>query len=141
VQPVYAKKAVTLDFFYSGSCGSCREKFPIIQELEHNATYNTTVQFYWKDTSYDEAAREEYETVYDPMFRANHSFPLTFVVIKNDTARTIITGISVLNISVVLDDYLAGTPHTEPDETPGFALILLLMSIPFVLFMKRRRKS
>ena len=147
VQPALAEKTITLDFFYSGSCSSCQAKFPIIQELEQNETYNSTVIFNWKDETNNESARQEYENVYDPIFRKNASFPLAFVVIKNETNRTIIIlddYTTVENITRVLNTYITGKPFTEPstpqsDKTPGFDLILILGCIALVLFMKRKR--
>jgi thiol-disulfide isomerase/thioredoxin len=145
VQPALAEKKVILDFFYSGGCGSCLTKLLIIQGLEQNESYNTTVFFHYKNyaaDSGDEAAIQEYQTVYEPMMLANHSVWLSFVVIKNVTDRTIITDITVENITRVLNTYIAGTPNAErSDETPGFVLILILSSIAFVLFMKRKRMS
>lgn len=149
VQPVLAEEQVVLDFFYSGGCGSCKAKFPIIQELEQDEKYRDSVIFNWKDKSNNVSAIDEYETVYRPIFAANASFPLSFVVIKNETDRIIIIkNITVEHLSNVLDTYLSinnnasngGNETTdESNETPGFELIIILCGISLVLLWKRRR--
>lgn len=144
VHPVAAEKTIVLDFFYSGGCLPCEKKFSIIQGFEHNETYNNTVIFHWRDyakDSGDEIAIQEYDTIYYPIFRENISFPLSFVVIKNETNRTIITNITNESIAMVLDTYISGVKPTEQSNgTPGFELIPVVIAISLVILWKRKRE-
>jgi hypothetical protein len=122
VQPVLADEQIIMDFFYSGACGSCREKFPVIQEIEQNETYNDRVIINWKDHANNQTAKQEWEDVYVPKIGR----VIIFVVIKSETNETILLrdDITEDEIKRNLDLYLAGEdPDSITDEN--------IVEIPF----------
>ena len=151
IQPAVAGDTVVFDFFYGSYCNSCKQKFPIIREIENNTNYQGLVTFTWKDRDTSEAVQQEYEATYEPIFREQHSFPLTFVVIKNETNTTLIytDNFNVPYISSVLDQYIATVdlPVDAPPSTGvGYEIIMIaavivtFSFIALIVILQKKKK-
>ena len=117
-QSVLADDRITVDFFYSHNCGSCRVKYPIINETENK--YQDKIIVNWKDIAENSTYQKEYQAV-----RKNYTTAYTpFVLIKNNFNSTILLkqNITVSDLSRVIDAYLNGT---SPNETYNSDLIVI----------------
>jgi len=140
IVPASAEEQIIFDFFYEGECGTCLENKEIIDQISSEEKYSDYVTFNYKDKANDADAAEEYETVYYPIFNEQHSFPLSFVVIKNQTNETLISEPTNLNyeyLTGILDTYLAGI---ESNSTPGFEILFLFAGIFIIFLLKKKHK-
>jgi hypothetical protein len=142
IQPVLAEEQVIFDFFYESGCNSCEENLVLFQPLEQDEKYKDVVVFNWKDKATNESAKQEYETVYHPIFQEIPSFPLSFIVIKNATNRTIITppDMTMEYVTSVLDEYVAGVEIEKSEDTPSFELIFVIAAVALMLLWKRKQQ-
>ncbi len=117
-QSVLADNGITVDFFYSSNCGSCRAKYQIINQTAEK--YQDKITVYWKDIAKNttnqqdyQAAKKNYSTAYTP-----------FVLVKNNSNSTLLLkpNITVADLSRVIDAYLNGT---APNQTWSGDLIAI----------------
>ncbi|MDH7517272.1 MAG: thioredoxin domain-containing protein [Candidatus Thermoplasmatota archaeon] len=107
---------VTVDFFYSSKCGSCKTKFPIVNETAEK--YKDKITVNWKDIANNVTNYKEYQAI-----SRNYSVSFPFVYIKSSFNSTVLNrqNFTVLDISRVIDAYLNGT---TTNETRGQELVV-----------------
>ncbi len=124
IQPVLADAEITVDYFYSTNCGSCRDKKEWIGEVEDY--YNDSkdiIVFQMKDININSSYNDEYQ-----YYRTNYGASWPFVVVKNSTNLTIVpnshlteTGVwTYLNATIA--DYIAGI---EPEQLFDENLVII----------------
>ncbi len=117
-QSVLADNGITVDFFYSSNCGSCRAKYPIINQTAEK--YQDKITVNWKDIAKNTTNQKEYQAV-----KKNYSSAYTpFVLVKNNSNSTLLLkpNITVADLSRVIDAYLNGT---APNQTWSGDLIAI----------------
>ncbi len=112
IQPVLADAEITVDYFYSSSCGTCRTNKEHIQEVEeyYNGSKDIIV-FQMKDVK---DYNEEHQ-----FYKSNYSASGYFVVVKNSTNLTIVPSSHLTEdgvwtyLNTTIADYIAGI---EPEQ-------------------------
>ena len=125
IQPVLADAEITVDYFYSEGCGSCRANKEHIQEVEeyYNSSKDVIV-FQMKETK---DYNEEYK-----YYKNNYSASGYFVVVKNSTNITIVPSSHLTAdgvwtyLNTTIADYIAGI---EPEQL--FDPNIVIFDTPF----------
>ena len=100
------KEKIQVEFFYSSSCGSCKQYYDPLQAIEDNESYTDTVVVLWKDIGENQDYDDEYRNYYIKEYGVY--FP--FVVVKNETNETIIkkSDLTIDYLESVINGYIAG---------------------------------
>ena len=103
-QSALADDRITVDFFYSSKCGSCKGKFPIINETAKK--YQDKIIIGWKDIASNSTNIHEYQAL-----SKNYSATYPFVVVRNNSNLTLLrrANITVVDIGRAIDAFLNGT--------------------------------
>jgi len=112
IQPVLADAEITVDYFYSSGCGTCRTNKEHIREVEeyYNGSKDIIV-FQMKEVK---DYNEEHQ-----FYKSNYSAKGYFVVVKNSTNITIVPSSHLTKdgvwtyLNTTIADYIAGI---EPEQ-------------------------
>lgn len=101
-----ADDKIQVEFFYSSSCGSCKQYYDEAEAIENNESYAEDVVFVWKDIT----SKDEYNTEYRNVYVKNYSVSFPFFVVKNQTNTTVIKGrdATLGYLQNVINEYIAG---------------------------------
>jgi len=98
-------KKIYFEFFYSSTCGKCKEFYDEVQAIENNESYNDTIIVQWKDIATNPEYKDEYKD-----YNKKYGVWYPFFVVKNNTNETIIIhSDATLNyLEKVINDYIRG---------------------------------
>jgi len=106
IQPALAEDKPVLDYYYSGTCGTCGSLLNgVITPIKN--IYNDTVVVQLKDISKNSTYNDEYNAYLDKYHQIT-GFPFAVLKGKNYTAIIIESDISIDFLSKLIDNYLAG---------------------------------
>ena len=130
VHTTLADDTVVLEYYYSESCGSCKEKTLIVDEIEQNYTSRITVVR--KEVGSNNTNWQEWK---------DHGFSLYPSVVINNETKIPKNNITKENLEAILNSYIAEIEANKTDsnmiELPFFgrisesflAIILLLVTV------------
>ena len=97
---------IYVEFFYSSSCGSCKDYYDEMEALEGNESYFKDVVIQWKDISINSDYNYEYRNIYVN----NYNVYIPFFVVKNNINTTVIKSseAKLENLESIINDYIAG---------------------------------
>ena len=103
---------IHVEFFYSSSCGECKDYYDEAEAIENNESYFGDVVFKWKDITTNDDYNNEYINVYIK----NYSVSYPFFVVKNQVSTTVIkeSEITLAYLEDTINDYIAGN-HSGTD--------------------------
>lgn len=113
IQPVMARKDITIEYFYNSGCGSCRLYTEIIEKIELN--YTKEVVVIWKDVKYG----NNYTEMRSYKFTA---YPCA--VINNET-KIPKTNLTYETLKKYIEIYIAGGKPNGTSDTNGSSWIEL----------------
>jgi thiol-disulfide isomerase/thioredoxin len=96
-----------VEFFYSSSCGSCKDYYDEAEAIENNESYFENVVFTWKDI----ATNPDYNNEYKNVYVKDYGVYFPFFVVKNKTNTTVISArtATIEHLENVINNYIAGT--------------------------------
>ena len=97
---------IHVEFFYSSSCGECKDFFDEAEAIENNESHIGDIVFIWKDITTNDDYNNEYINVYVK----NYSVSFPFFVVKNQISTTVIreSEITLEYLDDTINDYIAG---------------------------------
>ena len=131
-QEVGAEHTVVLAYYYSASCGSCKPKTAIVEEIAQN--YTGRVAVIMKEVGSNQTNREEWES---------YGFTLYPSAVINNETKIPKENITRENLELLLNSYLAASEENTID-TRIVALVVgvvVLASGAIMVFISRKQKD